>query len=210
MIRGGDGRVTRGRGGAKRCPLEDREQRWAGWMRAANRGDDAAYRALLGEMAGVLRAVAARRLGGLGLDAHEAEDVVQEALIGIHQKRATWDETRPILPWVHAVARYKMLDSARRQGRSRRGRVDAPAEDFAEIVAAPEPAAPPGAADDAAKLLSALPDGQRRVVEAVAVEGLSHREAGEKLGMNEGAVRVALHRGLKRLEQLGSAGERDR
>jgi RNA polymerase sigma-70 factor (ECF subfamily) len=105
------------------------------------------------------------------------------------------------------VARYKMLDSARRQGRARRGRVDAPAEDFAEIVAAPETASPPGAADDAARLLAALPEGQRKVVEAVAVQGLSHREAGEKLGMNEGAVRVALHRGLKRLEQLGRAGE---
>jgi RNA polymerase sigma-70 factor (ECF subfamily) len=187
--------------------LEDREQRWAAWMRAANRGDAAAYSKLLAEMAGVLRAIAAKRLSGLGLDAHEAEDVVQEALIGIHQKRATWDETRPILPWVHAVARYKMLDSARRQGRLRRGRVSAPAEDFAEIVPAPEPAAPPGAADDAAKLLAALPPGQRRVVEAVAVEGLSHREAGARLGMQEGAVRVALHRGLKRLSALSAPPE---
>ncbi len=179
-------------------------------MRAANRGDAAAYRRLLSEMAGVLRAVAAKRLAGLGLDAQEAEDVVQEALIGIHQKRATWDEARPILPWVHAVARYKMLDSARRQGRLRRGRVAAPAEDFAELIPAPAPAAPPGAADDAARLLEALPPGQRRVIEAVAIEGLSHREAGAKLGMNEGAVRVALHPGLKRLARVGGAPEDER
>lgn len=182
---------------------DSREERWAAWMRAANRGDDAAYARLLGEMAGVLRAVAAKRLAGMGVGPHEAEDVVQEALIGIHQKRATWDEARPLLPWVHAVARYKMLDAARRHGRRRRGVVDAPAEDFAEIAPAPE-TSPPGAADDAEKLIRALPEGQRKVVEAIAVDGLSTRDAGARLGMSEGAVRVALHRGLKRLARMGA------
>jgi RNA polymerase sigma-70 factor (ECF subfamily) len=181
---------------------EEREARWAAAMRAARRGDDAEYARLLGEMAGVLRAFVRRRLSGLGLSPHDAEDVVQEALIAIHAKRATWDETRPILPWVHAIARYKTLDAARRRGRARRLTVDAPAEDFAEIVAAPE-GPPPGAEADAQRLLAALPDGQRKAVEAVALDGLSAAEAGEKLGMNAGAVRVALHRGLKRLARLG-------
>ena len=187
--------------------MDDREERWAAWMRAANRGDAAAYRRFLGEVAGVLRATAARRMSRLGLDAQEAEDVVQEALVGIHQKRATWDETRPILPWVHAIGRYKMLDAARRHGRRWRGRVDAPADDFAELVPAPETGPPPGTRGDAEKMLGALPEGQRRVVEAIAVEGLSHRDAGERLGMSEGAVRVALHRGLKRLARMGAEGE---
>lgn len=184
---------------------EEREARWAAAMRAARGGDDAAYAQLLGEMAGVLRAVVARRLAGLGLGPHEAEDVVQEALIAIHAKRATWDEGRPILPWVHAIARYKMLDAARRRGRARRLTVDAPAEDFAEIVAAPV-GSPPGAEGDAQRLLAALPDGQRRAVEAVALDGLSAAEAGIRLGMTAGAVRVAAHRGLKRLARLVSDG----
>ena len=187
--------------------MQDREERWAAWMRAANRGDEAAYRRFLGEAAGVLRAVVAKRMTRLGIEAHEAEDVVQEALIGIHQKRATWDEDRPILPWLHAVARYKMLDAARRRGRRWRGRVDAPAEDFAEFVPAPETGPPLGTRGDAERMLGALPEGQRRVVEAIAVEGLSHRDAGDRLGMSEGAVRVALHRGLKRLAEMGRDGD---
>jgi RNA polymerase sigma-70 factor (ECF subfamily) len=45
----------------------------------------------------------------------------------------------------------------------------------------------------------ALPARQRDVVRAVGLEGASIREAAERLEMSEGAVRVALHRGLAAL-----------
>ncbi|MGF1660642.1 MAG: sigma-70 family RNA polymerase sigma factor [Rubrimonas sp.] len=186
--------------------MSDREQVWAEAMRAGNRGDDVAYAGLLEEIAQVLRGVVRRRLGQLGLGVDEAEDVVQEALIGIHLKRATWDEARPILPWVHAIARYKMLDAARRLGRTRRRHVATPVEDWAEILAAP-PTGPEISAAEVARLIGELPARQQEVVRALTVEGGTVREVADRYDMSEGAVRVALHRGLSRLKQMAREAE---
>jgi RNA polymerase sigma-70 factor (ECF subfamily) len=191
--------------------VDEREAAWAAAMRAASRGDAAAYERFLREVAAALRRVVGRRLGGLGLAAHEAEDVVQEALLGLHLKRGTWDEARPILPWVHAIARHKLLDAARRRRKGGRPAVELPIEDWVETIAAPA-AEPDLASRDAERAIAALPPGQRVVVNAIAVGGLSTREAAEALSMTEGAVRVALHRGLATLARRAEAmarGERN-
>lgn len=181
----------------------DRETGWSAAMRDARAGDATAYRQLLGEMALVLRGIARRHLVRLGLGPDEAEDVVQETLLALHLKRDSWDETRPILPWVHAIARYKMLDAARRLGRARRGTVDLPAEAFAELVAAPAPARDMTGVDPE-KLVAGLPARERGVVAALALDGQSVAETAARFGIGEGAVRVAFHRGLARLS--GAAG----
>jgi RNA polymerase sigma-70 factor (ECF subfamily) len=198
-------------GGTRRregVSVDEREAAWAAAMRAANRGDAAAYGRFLKEVASALRRVVGRRLGGFGLAAHEAEDVVQEALLGLHLKRGTWDETRPILPWVHAIARHKLLDAARRRRKGGRPSVELPIEDWAETIAAPA-AEPDLASRDAERAIAALPAGQRAVVTAVAVEGRSTRAAAEALSMSEGAVRVALHRGLAALARRAEALRRE-
>ena len=46
------------------------------------------------------------------------------------------------------------------------------------------------------RILGSLAPGQRAVVSAISVEGNSIREAAQVLNMSEGAIRVALHRGL--------------
>jgi RNA polymerase sigma-70 factor (ECF subfamily) len=176
----------------------EREEAWAAAMRAANRGDAAAYARLLAEMAEVLRATARRRLASLGFGPEEAEDAVQEALIAIHLKRGTWEEDRPILPWVHAIGRYKLLDAARRRGRDRRATADLPIEDWSEVLAAPDEA-PEGTRLDAERALATLPERQRGLVRAMTLEGESAAEAGARFGQSEGAARVALHRGLARM-----------
>jgi RNA polymerase sigma-70 factor (ECF subfamily) len=177
-------------------------------MRAANRGDAGAYARLLGEVAVALRRVTARRLGALGLAPHEAEDVVQEALLAMHLKRDSWDETRPLTPWLHAIARHKLLDAARRRRKGGRPAAELPIEDWAETIAAPEPE--PALRDrDAERLLTRLPRGQQAAVRAVAVEGRSHRAAAEGLAISEGALRVALHRGLAALARLAAARDEE-
>src|ERR1700749_83710 len=93
--------------------MDTREQIWAEAMRAARRGDAAVYECLLGEIAEVLRRLIRGRLARLGWAAHETEDLVQEILIGLHTKRHTWDTDRPFLPWLYAIARYKIADGAR-------------------------------------------------------------------------------------------------
>ena len=53
----------------------------------------------------------ARRLVG---SREEAEDLVQETLIGIHSRRATYDPNQPFTAWVYGIARYKLIDEFRR------------------------------------------------------------------------------------------------
>ena len=43
--------------------------------------------------------------------------MVQETLLALHLKRHTWDQSKPLLPWAHAVARNKVIDNLRRRGK---------------------------------------------------------------------------------------------
>lgn len=166
-------------------------------MIAARAGDRAAYARLLAEVAEALRPLIRARLARLGFDAAHAEDALQEALIALHEKGGTWDGRRPITPWIRAIARHKALDLARRLGRARARTADAPVEAWAERLPA-EDLAPPEPAD-AANLVAGLPRRERGVVSALGLEGLTVAAAAMRLGMSEGAVRVAFHRGLARL-----------
>ncbi len=174
--------------------MQDREREWMGWMRAALSGDDGAYRRLLQSLAAFLRPIVKSLAARYGLAAGDAEDVVQETLLAIHLKRATWRDGEPVGAWVRAIARNKTIDALRRRGRH----VSVPVEEFAEILPAPEPE-PQASAREIERHLAGLPDGQRKAVEAVSVEQLSLKEAAAKLRIKEGALRVALHRGLKTL-----------
>ena len=56
----------------------------------------------------------------------EAEDLVQETLIAIHTRRETYDSNFPVTAWIHAIARYRLIDHWRRV--KRRG-ISVPVED---------------------------------------------------------------------------------
>lgn len=174
--------------------MNERERDWAGWMLAANAGDAGAYRRLLDALSVFLRAVVRRRSGAYGIGLADIEDVVQETLLAVHLKRGTWDPGQPVGPWVAAIARNKLIDGLRRRGR----RIDVPIDDFAEVL-------PAGQKDEqistheAMRLLSVLKGRQHAVVKAITVDGDDIGETASKLGMSEGAVRVALHRGLAAL-----------
>ena len=178
---------------------DEREARWADAMRRARRGDGAAYQALLTDIADVLRGMARRGLDRYGLCPDEAEDVVQEVLLALHTRRDSWDETRPITPWVYAIARYKLVDCARRLGRARRLMAAVPVDPVADLIPAPQPERDMTGVD-AAALLGALPPRERGVVAALAFEGASVAEIARRLGIGESAVRVAFHRALSRLD----------
>jgi RNA polymerase sigma factor (sigma-70 family) len=178
--------------------METREESWAGAMRAERRGDAASYRRLLDEIAGVLRRVIRARLIRLGLNASNTEDLIQEVLIGLHTKRHTWDESRPFLPWLHAILRYKLSDATRQWRREARYLSDQPLDDWAEIFAAPAED-PDRALVDVERHVEALPESQREVVRALALDSATVRETAQRLGRSEGAIRVTLHRALARL-----------
>ncbi len=179
--------------------MSDGSAGWAALMRAANSGDAESYERLLRRIAAALRPVIRRGLARAGRSGADVEDVVQEILLAVHLKRHTWDSARPIEPWVHAIARYKLVDALRR----RAGHFDLPIDDFSDRLAAEEES-PQVPGREAERHLAHLPAGQRAVVQAIAVEGVSISETAGRLNMTAGAVRVALHRGLATLaKKLG-------
>lgn len=174
--------------------MQDERQALSVLMRAANRGDETAYRRLLIALAGPLRSVVRRGLARAGRGTEELEDIVQETLLAIHLKRQTWDERQPLEPWVRAIAHHKLVDALRRRG----FRQSVPIEDYDELISAEQEPAELSAAE-CADILATLSDRQRLIVQAISIEGHSAREVAARMGMTEGAVRVALHRSLKAL-----------
>ena len=176
--------------------MNEREVEWAALMRVANSGDATAYERLLKALVPALRASARGAVARTGA-AVEAEDVVQETLLAIHLKRHTWIATEPIGPWIRAIARHKLIDALRRRGRH----VHVPVEDFLDVLAADEPNSD-YPRRDLERHLPRLPARQREVVQSIALDGRSTRQTAEHLSMSEGAVRVALHRGIATLSSL--------
>ena len=174
---------------------EETEADWAALMRAANRGDEAAYARFLRCVSPVLRRVIRARGGSLG--EAQGEDVLQEVLLAIHLKRHTWREDAPIRPWLFALTRHKIVDAFRARGR----RVHVPLDDFTETL----PAAPetdPTEARDMDRVIDRLEPRAADIVRAVGIRGMSLADTAARHAMSEGAVRVALHRALRRLSEL--------
>jgi RNA polymerase sigma-70 factor, ECF subfamily len=177
------------------------EERLRSLMLQSLAGDAAAYRMFLDELTARLRSYLRRRLGGLP---GEVEDLLQELLFAVHNKRHTYDPNQPLTAWVQAIARYKLVDLLRRRSR---GDVltDPLDEDDQVIVTTANDAAE--AQYDVAKLLRGLPDRQRLPILYVKIEGASVTDTAVRTGMSESAVKVGIHRGLKALaERIRSIG----
>jgi RNA polymerase sigma-70 factor (ECF subfamily) len=159
-------------------------------LNAALSGDDHAYAEFLRRAAGLVRRFAQRRISFGGLD---PEDIVQETLLAVHLKRHTWHTDAPVGPWLFAIARYKLIDAFRRANR----RLEVPVDDGFD---APAPEPEESASDrEIDRALASLPPREQSVVSAISVDGRSIAETAISLDMTEGAVRVALHRGLARI-----------
>ena len=170
--------------------MRDDDDRLRALMLAGLGGDGVAHAALLRALLPRLRGFFRRRLGGRDDD---VEDLVQETLIAVHQRRATYDPDRPLGAWVHAIARYKLIDRYRRSGRTvPLDDVAEPADDFAFAEAS-------DARRDLDRLFDTIPQKQANVLRATRIEGLSTAEAADRLGIGESDVKVSAHRGLKAL-----------
>ena len=171
--------------------MTDQEVYFRGLMLRGLDGDAVAWRVLLTEFGAHLRAWFGRRLFDGGGD---AEDLVQETLIALHAKRATWDPKQPFTGWAWAIARHKLIDHLRRRGR----RPTRPIGE-AEMLFADHTVEDGATRADLGRCLSVLPPRQRRLIEDVRVQGLSVAEAAERHGYTVTAAKVSLHRSLKAL-----------
>lgn len=165
------------------------ESQYRAWMIAALAGDAQVYQRLLAGLSGHLRAYFMRRM-----DPATAEDLVQETLVGLHLKRATYDPGKPFTAWVYGIARYKMIDELRRARR----RMTVPLEDAGALFA-DERADAGIARRDVEQLLKKLPAAKQRIVRAVKLEGHAVSDVAAASGMSETAVKVTVHRAVKAL-----------
>lgn len=167
-------------------------------MQASQTGDGAAHRALLHHLSGRLRGYFRRQLTRSGFGADEAEDLVQDTLLAIHTKRHTYNGSAPVLAWSYGIARYKLLDFLRANGRAR---ASLPIE-AAEAMPAEDAYADVDTARELRQALQSLPRHFRLPIEYVKMEGLTISEAATRSGMSDAAVKVGIHRGMKKLAVL--------
>ncbi|MBI5718801.1 MAG: sigma-70 family RNA polymerase sigma factor [Burkholderiales bacterium] len=169
------------------------------WRRA-QAGDEAAYRDALNRIAARLRQFLRRRMQSMPDD---VEDLVQETLLALHLQRASCDLALPVSSWVFAIARHKLIDLWRRRGRQEALHDPIDDLDEAQMPAAHDEGC---ARCDLGALLQELPPAQREAIVLTKVEGLSVAEAAQRTGASASAIKVQVHRGLKRLAALVRQG----
>jgi RNA polymerase sigma factor (sigma-70 family) len=159
-------------------------------MALAQAGDADAYRAVLTAcQRWLVRYYSGRIAPG------QVDDLVQETLVSLHKKRASFDASRPFLPWLAAIARYRWVDQLRRTYRAREVELDEGlTQDSGEEALT--------ARVSLDRLLGLLPARQAWVIQLVKINGHSITEAAIQTGQSEPLVKVNIHRGLKRLAAL--------
>lgn len=163
-------------------------------------GDEASYRYLLEQVAMRLRIYFSRRLGSD--HSADVEDLVQETLMAVHTRRATYDPDRPFTVWLHAMARYKLIDHYR----YRNIRKTVPVDDVRELFIE-DTAREVDARLDIERMMETLPPRQRDLIRDVKITGLSMTEASTRRGISETSAKVSIHRGLRALANRFGAKE---
>ena len=178
---------------------------FAALLDGARDGDDASFAALWRELQPPL-------LRYLGVAAgSNAEDLASETWLGVASgiQRFHGDEAG-FRAWVFTIARHRLLDWRRREGRSRT--VARPVDQLRDRGAAGDPAEDAidrRSTDAALALIAQLPADQAEVVMLRAVAGLDVTRVARVVGKQPGAVRVLAHRGLRRLAELVAADTHD-
>lgn len=179
-------------------PSKDDQLGWL--MRAAQSGDAAAYVRLLHDLTPRIRQIIARQRGFVGTE--EVEDLLQDVLLSLHTVRATYDPSRPFMPWVLAIVRNRLVDGARRyaRGSGREVHIDDADVTFSEPATNLDQE---GSGDIEAlrRALGTLPEGQRQAIELLKLQELSLKEAAAVSGSTVGALKVASHRAMAALRK---------
>lgn len=142
---------------------------------------------------------------GVVADPELAADVVQETFLRAWRGLARFRGEAAIGTWLHRIAVNTAL-TARRRAMRIRGRTAEIDDDYAAEATPENDPEKGGEAMDLRRSLRAaldsLPDGQRQVVVLKDVEGWSHAEIADRLGITESAAKVRLHRAHRRLAHL--------
>src|SRR4051812_48336080 len=135
------------------------------------------------------------RMTGSVLD---GEDIVQEALFQAYRKLDTFDDDRPLSPWLFRIAHNRCIDFLRRREVRQEAEAAAVEPDY---VMPGEPAGP--ILDRAVEhLVLALPPKERACVLLKDVFDYSLEEVAGLVDSTVGGVKAALNRGRSKLASL--------
>jgi RNA polymerase sigma-70 factor, ECF subfamily len=171
-------------------------------------GDDAAFAVVYDALSARIFSYLRRSVGDLA----RAEALAQQTFLHMHRARGTFVSGSAVVPWAYAIARRLVIDELRRERRSVLATAQALADE--PLQRSPDPSADDllVARDLAQQLQSTiaiLPTPQRAAFELVRLEGLSHTEAAEALGMTVNSVKLRVHRAYLALHSAvaGKRGE---
>jgi len=159
--------------------------------RVVSEGDEAAFRALYRRHSPAVYRFLLRLAGG---NAVEAEDLLQETWLRAARGLGGFAWKSAFRSWVTGIALNQFRELARRNGRR-----------ITEVEGGWEVAVPAGDSErriDLERALELLPPGFRTVLVLHDVEGLTHEEIGERLGIGDGTSKSQLHRARKALRRL--------
>jgi len=128
----------------------------------------------------------------------DGEDVVQDALFRAYRSLETWDDSRPLAPWIFRIAHNQCIDYLRSRGVRIEAEAAAAEPDFVD------PGDPIGPAIGPAieHLVLNLPPKERACVLLKDVFEYSLEEIAELVESTVGGVKAALNRGRSKLESL--------
>jgi len=171
---------------------DERSRMRARLMALLQKGDREACRTLLDDIGPMLLNFLRRRIA----DRNEVEDVYQDVVLALFQARHTYEPSRPLEPWLFAIARNVAADHARRYWI--RASFEQLTDRIPETAGADEPRSGPSLEDAMAR----LPEQQREAFAMLKLEGLSIEQAAARAGTTVGALKVRAHRAYNSLRKL--------
>ena len=141
-------------------------------------------------------------------DPHQADDVVAEVMLRIHQKLATLDGRERVTAWVFRITRNAITDYYRRTARRREvlgAEIEPGADSGADDWLDDRQAALSELAACVRPLVGALPSDYRRALELTDIEGFTQAEAARIEGISLSGMKSRVQRGRARLRQLLAA-----
>ena len=132
-----------------------------------------------------------------GASAHQAEEIVQDVMLTIWRKAATFDPHRAqVSAWIYQIARNRQIDIARKESRPM------PEELREEPGSEPDASQILALEQEAGQLKQALtklnPE-QREIIEKAYLGDLTHKEISAQTGLPLGTIKSRIRLGLERL-----------
>lgn len=166
-------------------------------QRVAEHGDEEAFAALFQNYAPRVKSYMMRQ----GADAATAEELAQETLTTVWRKARLYSSDKgSVATWIFTIARNLRIDRLRREMTW----LELPSEHDQQASSDPEPDEVLLASEREARVktaLAALPADQSQVVQLSYLEGLSHSEIAQRLGVPLGTVKSRMRLAYDKIRQ---------